>query len=70
MSDDDTLADGSIAERMAEFRRTLSAAFDEQQTRPTLSVSLEVAPVYDRPPGEVTGPGKLDGAELTIETKF
>ena len=66
MSDDDTLADGSIAERMAEFRRTLSAAFDEQQTRP----SLVVAPVYDRPPGEVTGPGKLDGAELTTETKF
>jgi hypothetical protein len=59
---DDTIIDGSIAERMAEFRRLVSAAFDEQQTRPSLSIE----PIYDRG-AEVAGPGKLDGAMLTVE---
>lgn len=50
-------------DKLDQFRAELATDFDKQRARPTLSIE----PIYDREPGEITGPGKLDGVTLTLE---
>lgn len=50
-------------DKLDEFKASIADALDARRPRMRLSIT----PIYDREPGEITGPGKLDGASLTVE---
>lgn len=50
-------------DKLDAFKAAIGDALDARRPR----MRLDVKPIYDREPGEITGPGKLDGVTLTLD---